>query len=147
MEEMVLEKTAVMEKQGVGERLLRELIKSPKFKASLGIFLSELDASTARGMIRTFMWEDVETFMGSVAVLPTVVNYSVQALHELIIQLNNFPPAVLLAFLSQLVDKIDFEVMEEAVGELKLLLEKLNPVIDSLKDASSGVLAQVGTTE
>ena len=140
MEEMILEKTDAAEK-GVGERLMRELIKSPKFKASLKILISEVDAAAARGIVRTFMWEDVETFMGTVSVLPTVLNYSAEALHELAIQLNAFPPAILIAFLSRLVEKVDFKAMEEAIAEFKVLLEKLDPVIESPKNSSTGVAA------
>jgi hypothetical protein len=136
MEEMV------MEQAGVSERLLRELIKSPKFKASLKVFTGNIDPANAEGLVRTLLWEDVETFMGTVSTMPVLVNYSVAVVRELITQLNTFPTPLLIAFLSQLVESVDFKAMEQAVGEFKALLEKLQPVVESLKEASSGVLAQ-----
>ena len=147
MEEMVLDQGDVVEDKGVGERLMRELIKSPKFKASLKILTSEMDAAAARGTVRALMWEDVETFMGTVSVLPSVINYSVEALHELAIQLNAFPQPMLVAFLSQLAENVDFKAMEEAIVEFKILLEKLSPVFESLKNASAGVAAELARVE
>lgn len=132
----------VMEQQGVSERLLRELIKSPKFKASLKVLTGNIDPANASGMVKTFVWEDVETSLGTVSALPPVVNYLVQAVHELAAQLNAFPTPILVAFLSQVVESIDFKAMEDTVGEFKILLEKLHPVVEGLKEASSGVLGQ-----
>jgi len=131
-----------MEKKGVSERLLRELLKSPKFKTSLKITINEIDPSTARGLVRTIFWEDVETFMGALSALPKVVNLLVQMAHEVALQIDNFPPAILLGFLSQLVGDIDFKAVEETVEEFRVLLEKLQPVVEGLKEASSGVLGQ-----
>jgi hypothetical protein len=136
MEEMV------MERAGISERLLRELIKSPKFKASLKVFTGNVDPANAGGLVRTLLWEDVETFMGTVSATPALVNYSVAVVRELMVQLNTFPTPMLIAFLSQLVESVDFKAMEQAVVEFKALLEKLQPVVESLKEASSGVLAQ-----
>ena len=134
MEEMV------MEQQGLSERLLRELIKSPKFKASLKVLTGNIDPDNAGGMVKTLVWEDVETSLGTVSALPALINYSVQAARELVAQLNAFPTPILVAFLSQVVENIDFEAMEQTVGEFKLLLEKLHPVVEGLREASSGVL-------
>jgi hypothetical protein len=134
MEEMV------MEQQGLSERLLRELIKSPKFKASLKVMTGNINPDNAGGMVKTLVWEDVETSLGTVSALPALVNYMVQAARELVAQLNAFPTPILVAFLSQAVENIDFEAMEQTVGEFKLLLEKLHPVVEGLREASSGVL-------
>ena len=134
MEEML------MERQGLSERLMRELIKSPKFKASLRVLTGNIDPGNAPGMVKTLVWEDVETSLGTVSALPALINYSVQAARELVAQLNAFPTPILVAFLSQVVENIDFEAMEQTVGEFKLLLEKLHPVVEGLREASSGVL-------
>ena len=128
----------VMEQQGVSERLLRELIKSPKFKASLKVLTGNVDPANASGMIKTFVWEDVETSLGTVSALPALVNYSVQAARELVTQLNAFPTPILVAFLSQVVENIDFEAMEQTVGEFKLLMEKLHPVVEGLEELRQG---------
>ncbi len=137
----------VLEKQGVGERLLHELLKSPKFKAELRMLSGSIDPASAAGLVRALLWDDVETFMGITSAAPAMVNYLVQVARELVAQLNSFPPAILIAFLSQLVEGIDFQAMEETVKEFRLLLEKLSPVVEGLKEASSGVADMVGAAE
>ncbi|MDD3719136.1 MAG: hypothetical protein PHP28_10805 [Actinomycetota bacterium] len=132
------------EKQGMGERVLRELLKSPKFKAELRLLASGIDPAGAAGLVRTFLWDDVETFMGTTSAAPAMVNYLVQVARELVAQLNTFPPAILIAFLAQLVKEVDFKAMEETVGELRLLLERLTPVVEGLREASSGVADALG---
>jgi hypothetical protein len=137
MEEMVMEK-------GVGERLLHELLKSPKFKAELRILTGNIDPANAAGLVRTLLWDDVETFLGTTSAAPAMVNYLVQVAKELVAQLNTFPPAILIAFLTQVVKEVDFKAMEETVGEFRLLLERLTPVVEGLREASSGVKGAVG---
>ena len=137
MEEMIME-----QQQGVSERLLRELMKSPKFKASLKVLTGNIDPDRASGMVKTLVWEDVETSLGTVSALPAVINYLVLAVRELVAQLNAFPTPILVAFLSEVVDNVDFKAMEYTVSEFKALVDKLHPVVEGLKEASSGVLGQ-----
>lgn len=134
-----------LEKKGASERLLAELLKSPKFKASLRILTANIDPETAKGLAKVLLWEDVETFMGTVSVLPAAVNFMVSLASEVAAQLNTFPPPVLVAFMSQLAAEVDFEAMREAVAEFKTVLDKLAPVAGELKEASSGVMEEIGT--
>jgi hypothetical protein len=138
-----MEETTVVEQQGLSERMLRELIKSPKFKASLKVLTGNIDPDNAGGMVKTIVWEDVETSLGTVSALPAVIKYLVQAMRELVAQLNAFPTPILVAFLSQVVEDVDFKAMEYTVSEFKALVEKLHPVVESLKEASSGITGQV----
>ncbi|MBC7248328.1 MAG: hypothetical protein H5T73_11205 [Actinobacteria bacterium] len=124
---------------GLTERMLRELIRSPKFKSSLRIMVNGIDPAHAPGMVRALLWEDVETFMGTTSVLPKLVNFTIQALRELAVQLNSFPPEILLAFLSRLAKEIDFATAGEALREFSLLLEKLGPVVEVLRESSQQV--------
>jgi hypothetical protein len=133
-----------LEKQGISERLLRELIKSPKFKASMKLFTSNADPETAKGLAKALLWEDVEFFMGTVSTMPALVNFLVALGHEVAIQLNTFPPPMLIAFMSQLVQGVDFEAMQGAVAEFKSVLDRLAPVVEELKEASSGVMEELG---
>jgi hypothetical protein len=136
-----------LEKRGVSERLLRELIKSPKFKASMKIFLANTDPETAKGLAGALLWEDVEFFMGTVSAMPALVNFMVALGHEVAAQLNLFPPPMLIAFMSQLVKGVDFAAMQETVAEVMAVLDRLAPVLEELKEASSGVVAAAGTGE
>jgi len=150
MEKMVMERQAAgeqaAEKRGLGERMLRELLKSPKFKAELKILAGNVDPANAAGLVRTLLWDDVETFLGTTSAAPAMVNYLVQVARELVAQLNTFPPAILIAFLGQLVKEVDFKAMEDTVGEFRLLLERLTPVVEGLKEASGGVLSAAGVS-
>ncbi len=134
----------VMERQGASERLLRELIKSPKFKASLKVLAGNIDPATAPGLAKTLLWQDVDTFLGTVSALPSLVNFLVALIREIAAQLNGFPPPILIAFMSQLVKDIDFAAMREAVVESKAVLDRLEPVLGQLKEASSGVMEELG---
>ncbi len=125
---------------GLSERLIRELIRSPKFKSSLRIMINAIDPSHAPGMVRALLWEDVETFMGTTSVLPRLANFTIQAVRELAVQLNAFPPEILLAFMSRLAREVDFEAAGEAFRELTVLLEKLRPVIEELRETSKEAL-------
>jgi len=133
-----------LEKQGASERLMRELIKSPKFKAGMKLFVSNIDPETTKGLAKTLMWEDVEFFMGTVSAMPSLVNFLVALGHEVAVQLGTFPPPMLVAFMSQLVQGVDFAALQETVVEFKAVLDRLAPVVEELKDASSGVLEELG---
>ena len=133
-----------LEKNGVSERLLRELVKSPKFKASMKLLTANVDPEAAKGLAKTLMWEDVEFFMGTVSTMPALVNFLVALGHEVAVQLNTFPPPMLIAFMSQMVQGVDFEAMQEAVAEFKTVLDRLAPVVEELKEASSPVMEELG---
>lgn len=132
-----MEETAV-EKRGISERLLKELLKSQRFKNDLKLLASSVDPAAAGGLVRTLLWEDIEVFMGTTSALPSLLNYAAHATRELAAQLNTLPPPMLVAFLTQLVGQVDFPAVEAAMAELKALLERAQPVLESLRDASAG---------
>ncbi|NPV58027.1 MAG: hypothetical protein HPY75_00020 [Actinobacteria bacterium] len=136
-----MQETAI-EKHGAAERLLRELIRSPKFKASLRVLTANIDPATASGLARTLLWEDAETFMGTVSLLPAIINFQVALARDIAAQLNSMPPDILVAFMGQLAEKIDFAAAEEAVREFKVALDRLAPVMEKLKESSSGLFAR-----
>jgi hypothetical protein len=113
----------VMDKKGISERLLHELLKSPKFKASLRMVLNEIDPATLRSLVRTLVWDDVETFMGVVGSLPKLIELMAELVGEMGVQLGNFPPAVLRSFVYQLVGNIDGRALGEAAGNLHVVLD------------------------
>lgn len=143
MNEKASVQAAPVAQAGIAERIMRELIRSPKFKSSLRIIVNGIDPAHAPGMVRALLWEDVETFMGTTSVLPKLVNFMIQALRELAVQLNTFPPEMLLAFLSRLTKEIDFGAAGEAFREFSLLLEKLGPVVEGLRESSQQHLGPV----
>jgi UDP-N-acetylmuramyl tripeptide synthase len=52
---------------------------------------------------------------------------------------------MLIAFMSQLVQGVDFEAMRETVVEFKAVLDRLEPVVEELQEASSGVMEELGS--
>ncbi len=127
--------------EGLGERILRRLIRSPKFKSSLSIILKGIDPENAPGLVRALMWGDVETFMGTASALPRLFNFAVRAVEELGAQMNSFPPEILLAFLQRLAGDVDYEGLERAAREIRLLLQRIEPVVGGLRERASKALA------
>lgn len=129
-------------KTGITERILRELLRSPKFKAELKMFLSGIDASSGPGLIRTLFWEDVETFMGMVSSVPSILNLLVQMLNEMAVQLDTFPPEMLNSFIYQVLGGIDGRAMGEMAGHLGGILTKILTT-EAGKAATSAIAADV----
>lgn len=120
--------------EGLGERILRRLIRSPKLKSSLNVMMKGIDPDHAPGLVRALMWGDVETFMGMSSALPRLANFIIRAAEEVVAQLNAFPPEILAAFLGRLAGEVDFQALERATREARLLLEKVGPVVEGLRE-------------
>lgn len=119
--------------EGLVEKLLHRLMKSPKFKSSLNVLLKGIQPEHAPGLVRALMWGDVETFMGTASAIPRLANFLILAAEEMAVQLNAFPPEILLAFLKRLAGEVDFGALERAAREARLLMEKLGPVVEELR--------------
>lgn len=87
------------------------------------------------------MWGDVETFMGTASALPRLFNFMIRAAEEVAVQLNAFPPEILLGFLNRLAGEIDFQGLERAARETRLLLEKIGPVVEGLRERAVKAVA------
>jgi hypothetical protein len=59
-------------------RVLRELIRTPRFKKTVGILIRELDPENAGLLVRTLMWEDPEFFLSLLGAAPDVINAGVK---------------------------------------------------------------------
>lgn len=103
-------------------RILRELLRTPRFKKSVNVLLSELDPENAAELVRTLMWEDPEFFLSLFAAVPDLANAVVAALLELSGQLGNFPPGLLASFLAIAVEKLDVEGLGRTVAGVSRLL-------------------------
>jgi len=102
-------------------RILRELLRTPRFKRSVGIIISELDPGSARLLVRTLVWEDVAFFLSLAGSSPDIVNTFIIALDELMAQMSNFPEPLLTGFTASIIEKLDGESLGRALaGSLKL---------------------------
>ncbi len=129
-------------KAGITERLLRELLRSPKFKAELKMFFNGIDPTSGPGLVRTLFWEDVETFMGMVSSLPRILNLLVQMLGEMAVQLDTFPPEILNSFIYQVLGGIDGEAMGCMAAHLGGVLAKILTA-EAGKATTSAIAADV----
>jgi hypothetical protein len=108
------------------DRILRELIRTPKFKEGVMILLNSIDPPAARRLIRTFMWGDPGLLMSIMGSLPEMINTASEALAELAAQMNSMPPLLLQDFLNRVFAGIDGAVAGEAAGGLVNMALSLN---------------------
>ncbi len=109
------------------DRILRELIRTPKFKDGLMILLSSIDPPSARSLVRTLFWEDPGLFMSILGSLPGLMNLGAEALAEVAAQMNALPAPLLHDLLERVVAGIDGASAGEAAGGLVGLALSLNP--------------------
>ena len=99
-------------------RVVRELLRTPKFKAQFKAMLNSLDPPAAAELVRTLMWEDTELFLDLIGVLPELLNTLFIGGRELAEQLDKFPDPMLAAFFARVLGKID----GEALGRMMVAL-------------------------
>lgn len=100
------------------DRILRELIKTPKFKETVVILLNSIDPPSARKLVRTLFWQDPGLLLSLMGSLPALINVASEALAEVANQMNTMPPPLLQDFLNQVVAGIDGAAAGEAAGGL-----------------------------
>lgn len=100
------------------DRILRELIRTPKFKEGVMVLLNSIDPPSARALVRTFMWGDPGLLMSIMGSLPEMINTASEALAELANQMNTMPPLLLQDFLNRVFAGIDGAAAGEAAGGL-----------------------------
>lgn len=125
-------------------RILRELLRSPKFKATITILLRELDPEATPELVRTIFWEDPLFFLSLVAALPALINACLQGLRETLIQTDNFPQETLIELLAQMVDELDGEALGE-IGQRSILFwQKLSEdENESLRKATARLRVEI----
>jgi hypothetical protein len=121
-------------------RILRELIKTPRFRQSVGILMSELDPQSARLLVRTLMWEDFSFFLSLAGSSPDVINTWVIALDELMEQMSKMPEPLLTDFASGMVGKLNGEALGSAMaGALELIASISVSEDEGMRDSLEGL--------
>ena len=100
------------------DRILRELVRTPKFKEAVIILLKSIDPPAARSLVRTFFWGDPGLLMSIMGSLPEMINVGSEALAEMAAQMNSMPPLLLRDFLNRVFAGIDGAAAGESVGGL-----------------------------
>ena len=115
-------------------RILREVLRSPRFKGSIRLLLQDLDPENAALVVKTIAHEEPELFMSLLFASGDFANIGVHGTKALVESLD-FPPALFDAFLVQLIGKIDAESLGEAAGSLcgifLSMAERKNPELRS----------------
>jgi len=108
------------------DRVLKELLRKPGFKEGVRMVLQNVDPESSRKLVRTFMWQDPEFFLGVLGAVPSIVNSLTQGVDELLIQLNEkFSPQLLHDFIKSIVLSLDKKTLESIVRNVKVLATEL----------------------
>lgn len=99
-------------------RVLRQLIRTPKFRDALVLMLNSIDPAGARELVRVFFWEDTGLFLSIVGAVPSLVNTGCELAAEAAGQLNSMPTPLLQEFMGRVVEGIDGPAAGEAAGGL-----------------------------
>lgn len=118
---------------GAGARVLREIIRTPAFRELIKVNSRDLDPDSARELVRTFLWEDVELSLSLVGTVPEVVNYLAAAVLELGMLMRVFPEGLLREYVGQAFAEIDLDV-------LRRYPETFAPLLESAGFASAAAL-------
>ncbi len=100
------------------DRILRQLISTPKFKETVITLLNAVDPPAARRLVRTIFWQDPGLLMSVLGTLPAILNTAFQALAEAAAQMNSMPAPLLQDLLHRIVEGLDGEALGEAAGGL-----------------------------
>ncbi len=150
MAEMTEQRSSLEGKAGAGgpgaggalPGVVRELMRSPGFKELINLHLRDIDPESARELVRAFLWEDVGFSMGVLGASPKVLNWVVEALIELGVQLNNFTRDILRDFLARMGKDLDVERIKALPGAYAPLV---NDLLLEDREALDGLLAGMGS--
>ncbi len=110
-------------------RILEEVLDKPAFKEGLRLVLMNIDPQNSPRLVRTILGTDVEVPLAIVGALPALANAVILALDELIIQVREkFPPVLLADIVESLLNEIDPESLARVMAGAKDLSELLSPV-------------------
>ena len=109
----------------MSDRVIRELLRTPKFKAVLTIMLSAIDSQSAPSLVRTLFWQDPGVFLSIIGVIPSLLNTLIELLNEAGEQFNSLPKPLLVDFMEKIASPLDGEKLGMAAGNMSVLISKL----------------------
>ncbi|MFP3980021.1 MAG: hypothetical protein ACLFUY_01400 [Desulfobacterales bacterium] len=122
------------------DRVLAQLLESPAFKNSIRIMLSNIDPQSARRLVRTVMWRDMDFSLSCAAAPPALINSLVSLVDEALDQINDkFPERMLTEYTADVIEDIDREAIDRIREKGRALYGTLAPVIE---EALSGRCAE-----
>ncbi|MDP8257470.1 MAG: hypothetical protein P9M14_17125 [Candidatus Alcyoniella australis] len=112
------------ELQSTSARVLRELLATPAFREIVLLNVREMQPEEARELVRTALWTDPAFSLSMAAAAPQAVNCLIEALVELAVQLNSFPPQMMNEFGAGLAQQVRTERLTDLAGELRTLIQR-----------------------
>ncbi|MDY6795563.1 MAG: hypothetical protein SWK76_09855 [Actinomycetota bacterium] len=123
--------------EGLSERVMREVLRTPALKELILLQLKDIDADAAPGLARTLLWEDPGVSLSLFGALPDAVNWLLEFLLEMGKQFNGLPEPLLRDFLGRLGEGIDQERLKELPAVYGQLLGRL--LVDDAETASQAL--------
>lgn len=128
----------------MSNRILKELLRTPKFKAQVKVVLNSLDPPAAAELVRTLMWEDTELFLSLVGVFPELLNALLTGGREFTERMDQYPAPLLAAFAAQIIDKLDGEALGSLLSAIPELFSRLKSVQgEPLQQSLAGLCRRV----
>jgi hypothetical protein len=127
--------------------LIKELIKKPLIKGMLRSHLKEITPETARSLVRTILWQDIEVVFGILGSLPSCVNSLAAALGTLAGEINEkVKPELAKGFIASLIKDIDQAGLKDSAQAAATLINNIIQASPELKaffiEKGPGVLAK-----
>lgn len=111
--------------QGLGERLLKEIIATPALKEVILLQLKGIKPEAAPGLVKTMLWGDPGISMSLFGAVPDIVNWLLEFLLEFGRQLNALPEPLLKDILGRIGAGIDRERLRSFPEVYGTLLRRL----------------------
>jgi hypothetical protein len=131
--------------QGLSERLMREMMRTPAMKELVLLQLKDIDPDSAPGLVRTMLWEDPGVSLSLFGALPDTVNWLLEFLLELGRQFNGLPEPLLRDFLGRIGEGIDPERLKELPQVYGQLLGRLLADEETAGEAQALVTQMINT--
>jgi len=110
----------------LGARVVRTAIGSNRYRRAIEIARDHLDPDEARGLVRALIWTDSGLSLSLVAASPAALNAGIEALRELVVQLEGMPRPAIREFLAETVPRVRARALGEAVGRSVLLAARID---------------------
>lgn len=110
----------------LGARVAGRLLKSPRFRRDVEIVRDHVDPDEAPGLVRTLLWTDPGLSLSLVTAAPAVLNAGIEALREVVVQLEGMPRPAIKEFLDETVPRVRARALGEAAGRSVLLAARID---------------------
>jgi len=132
----------------VSARVVRQVLRTPAFREILHLHLSEVGRGEARAVVRALLREDPEVGLGVASVTPRLIDTVTESLVELGREVANMPPALLDAYVDQVVRDLDAGTLREAIVVWAPILARALPgALNAMFDTVAGAAAALGSLE